>query len=250
MFAIRLPPNSNSHIRKAVIDLTLKKPTVLLIEDEAQIRRLLRVYLEKHNYDVLEAPTGTDGIGVAAERNPDAILLDLGLPDMDGMMVLKRLREWSRVPILVVSVRNHEDEKINLLNCGADDYITKPFSTGELLARIRVAQRHVQPSENNTTFRTGNLEMDLAARTVKVSGEKVKLTATEYSLLSLFVRHAGKVLTHTQILREVWGEKHEDKTGYLRVYMTYLRDKLESDPAEPELLLTEPGVGYRLAANE
>ncbi len=252
IFTLRPGPNRprDLHNTKAVIDSTLKKPTVLLIEDEAQIRRLLRVYLERHDYQVLEAPTGTEGIGEAAQHNPDAILLDLGLPDMDGMTVLKRLREWSRVPILVVSVRNHEDEKINLLNSGADDYITKPFSTGELLARLRVAQRHVQPAENKTTFQTGTLEMDFATRIVKVSGQKVKLTATEYSLLSLFARHAGKVLTHSQILREIWGEKHEDKTGYLRVYMTYLRDKLEANPGEPELLLTEPGVGYRLTANE
>jgi two-component system KDP operon response regulator KdpE len=233
-----------------VIDSSLKKSTVLLIEDEAQIRRLLRVYLERNDYQVLEAPTGTEGIDEAAQHNPDAILLDLGLPDIDGMAVLKRLREWSHVPILVVSVRNHEDEKINLLNSGADDYITKPFSTGELLARLRVAQRHAQPAENKTTFQTGTLEVDFSTRIVKVSGQKVKLTATEYSLLSLFARHAGKVLTHSQILREIWGEKHEDKTGYLRVYMTYLRDKLEAKPGEPELLLTEPGVGYRLTANE
>lgn len=238
------------HQSKAVIDSSLKKSTVLLIEDEAQIRRLLRTYLERNDYEVLEAPNGTDGIGEAARCNPDAILLDLGLPDMDGTAVLKRLREWSHVPILVVSVRNHEDEKISVLNGGADDYITKPFSTGELLARLRVAQRRVQPVENKTIFNTGTLEVDLAARTVKVSGQKVKLTATEYSLLSLFIKHAGKVLTHDQLLREVWGEQHIDKTGYLRVYMTYLREKLEVHPGEPELLLTEPGVGYRLATDE
>jgi len=234
----------------AAMNSTLKKSTVLLIEDEVQIRRLLRAYLERHDYEVLEAPTGGDGIDEAARRNPDAILLDLGLPDMDGTAVLKRLREWSHVPILVVSVRNHENEKIDALNGGADDYISKPFSTGELLARLRVAQRHAQPVENNTTFRAGSLEVDLATRTVKVSGQKVKLTATEYSLLCLFIKHAGKVLTHAHILREVWGEKDIDKTGYLRVYMAYLREKLETNPAEPELLLTESGVGYRLVAGE
>ena len=225
-----------------------KKATVLLIEDEVQIRRLLKVFLERHDYQVFEAPTGEEGIGEAARCNPDAILLDLGLPDMDGTLVLKRLREWSRAPILVVSVRGHEDDKINALNGGADDYITKPFSTGEVLARLRVAQRHVQPAENKTSFRSGPLEVDLATRTVKVSGSKVKLTATEYSLLCLFVKHAGKVLTHGHLLREIWGEKDVNKTGYLRVYMAYLREKLEANPAEPELLLTEPGVGYRLIA--
>jgi two-component system KDP operon response regulator KdpE len=233
-----------------VIDSTAKKATVLLIEDEVQIRRLLRVFLERHDYHVLEAPTGKDGIDEAARCNPDAILLDLGLPDMDGTVVLKRLREWSRAPILVVSVRGHEDDKINALNNGADDYITKPFSTGEVLARLRVAQRHVQPAENKTVFRSGTLDVDLATRTVKVSGRKVKLTATEYSLLCLFVKHAGKVLTHGHLLREIWGEKDVDKTGYLRVYMAYLREKLEANPGEPELLITEPGVGYRLVANE
>ena len=233
-----------------MIDSTAKKATVLLIEDEVQIRRLLRVFLERHDYQVFEAPTGEDGIGEAARCNPDAILLDLGLPDMDGTVVLKRLREWSRAPILVVSVRGHEDDKINALNNGADDYITKPFSTGEVLARLRVAQRHVQPAENKTVFHSGTLDVDLATRTVKVSGSKVKLTATEYSLLCLFVKHAGKVLTHGHLLREIWGEKDVDKTGYLRVYMAYLREKLEANPGEPELLITEPGVGYRLVANE
>jgi two-component system KDP operon response regulator KdpE len=233
-----------------VTDPTPKKASVLLIEDEVQIRRLLRVFLERHDYQVFEAATGEDGIGEAARCNPDAILLDLGLPDMDGTLVLKRLREWSRAPILVVSVRGHEDDKINALNGGADDYITKPFSTGEVLARLRVAQRHVQPTENKTAFHSGPLEVDLATRTVKVSGRKVKLTATEYSLLCLFVKHAGKVLTHGHLLREIWGEKDVNKTGYLRVYMAYLREKLEANPGEPELLLTEPGVGYRLIASD
>jgi two-component system KDP operon response regulator KdpE len=234
-----------------VTDSTSKKATVLLIEDEVQIRRLLKVFLERHDYNVLEAPTGEEGIGEAARCNPDLILLDLGLPDIDGTVVLKRLREWSRTPILVVSVRGHEDDKISALNNGADDYITKPFSTGEVLARLRVAQRHVvQPSENKTSFRSGNLDVDLATRTVKVSGQKVKLTATEYSILCLFVKHAGKVLTHGHILREIWGEKDVNKTGYLRVYMAYLREKLEKIPGEPELLVTEPGVGYRLVTAE
>jgi two-component system KDP operon response regulator KdpE len=234
-----------------VTDQTSKKKTVLLIEDEVQIRRLLRVFLERHDYHVVEAHTGEDGIGEAARCNPDAILLDLGLPDMDGTLVLKHLREWSHAPILVVSVRGHEDDKINALNDGADDYITKPFSTGEVLARLRVAQRRAQPAEENkTVFHSGMLDMDLATRTVKVAGHKVKLTATEYSLLCLFVKHAGKVLTHSHLLREIWGEKDVDKTGYLRVYMAHLREKLEANPAEPELLITEPGVGYRLVTRD
>jgi len=233
-----------------VIDTAIKKSTVLLIEDEIQIRRLLRVFLERNGYEVLEAPTGQDGIGEAARCNPDAILLDLGLPDMDGMAVLKRLREWSQVPVLVVSVRGQEDDKITALNSGADDYITKPFSTGEVLARLRVAQRHAQPQEKKNVFESGPLHMNLTTRTVKVRGQKIKLTATEYSLLHLFVTHAGKVLTHGHILREIWGENDVNKTGHLRVYVAYLREKIEARPAEPELLITEPGVGYRLVFEE
>ncbi len=231
-------------------ETTEKKLTVLVIDDEVQIRRLLRVFLERNGFQVLEAGTGEDGIGETARANPDMVLLDLGLPDMDGMSVLKRLREWTQVPVLVVSVRGHEDDKINALNGGADDYITKPFSTGEVLARLRVAQRHIKPIDKPKTFRSGSLHVDLITRTVKVGGRKIKLTATEYSLLCLFVTHAGKVLTHSQILREIWGEKDVDKTGYLRVYLAYLREKMEADPSEPKLFITEPGVGYRLVVQE
>ena len=227
-----------------------QKSTVLVIEDEIQMRRLLRVSLERNGYRVVEAPTGEEGIGEAARCNPDTVLLDLGLPDMDGLQVLKRLREWSQVPVLVVSVRGHEDEKILALDSGANDYVTKPFSTGELLARVRAAQRYAQPPAKTEIFRSGGLSVDLTTRTVKAKGRKIKLTATEYSLLNMFVRHAGKVLTHGQILREIWGPEEVDKTGYLRVYMAYLREKLEANPAEPELLITEPGVGYRLVVQE
>jgi two-component system KDP operon response regulator KdpE len=227
-----------------------KKSKVLVIEDEVQMRRLLRVSLERNGYEVVEAPTGEEGIGEAARCQPDAVVLDLGLPDMDGLKVLKRLREWTRVPVLVVSVRNHEEEKIMALDDGANDYITKPFSTGELLARLRVAQRYGKPAERATVFKSGDLLVDLTARVVKVRGKKVKLTATEYAMLRLFVQHAGKVLTHGQILREIWGPDDADKTGYLRVYMAYLREKIERNAAEPELLITEPGVGYRLTAEE
>ena len=222
------------------------KPVVLVIDDEVQIRRLLRVTLEANGYRVLEAPTGADGITEAAQRRPDVVLLDLGLPDMEGLAVLQRLREWSRVPVVILSVRDREEDKIAALDHGADDYVTKPFSTGELLARLRVAQRRAQPAEETTIFRSGNLEVDLTARVVRREGREVKLTATEYSLLRLFVQHAGKVLTHRQLLREVWGPNAVEHTHYLRVYMAHLREKLEADAARPEHFLTESGVGYRL----
>ena len=221
------------------------KPTALIVDDEVQIRRLLRVCLEANGYRVVEAATGQEGITEAAQRRPDVVILDLGLPDMDGVTVLKRLREWSRVPVVVLSVRDREDDKIAALDNGADDYVTKPFSTGELLARLRVAQRHAQPAPELAVFRTGSLEVDLTARVVRRQGKEVKLTATEYSLLRLFVQHAGKVLTHRQILREVWGPTYVEQTHYLRVYMAHLREKLEANPAQPELFITESGVGYR-----
>jgi two-component system KDP operon response regulator KdpE len=225
----------------------VKTRVVLIVEDEAQIRRLLRVCLERNGYQVVEASTGEEGIDRAIEHQPDLVLLDLGLPDTDGLAVLRRIREWSQVPILIVSVRGREDDKIKALDSGANDYITKPFGTGELLARLRVVQRYNQQPSNRTVFSSGNLQVDLAGRIVKVRGRTVRLTATEYSLLHLFIQHAGKVLTHGQLLREIWGSHEEQKTGPLRVYMGYLREKLEADPAKPQLLLTEPGVGYRLA---
>ena len=224
-----------------------EKPTVaLVIDDEVQIRRLLRLTLEANGYKVFEAATGQDGLLEAAQRRPEVVVLDLGLPDLDGVTVLKRLREWSRVPVLVLSVRDRDEDKIAALDNGADDYVTKPFSTGELLARLRVAQRHVQPAPDTAVFRSGDLQVDLTARIVTVKGREVKLTATEYALVGLFVRHAGKVLTHRQILREVWGPNSEEQTHYLRVYLGHLREKLEANPAQPEHFITEPGVGYRL----
>jgi two-component system KDP operon response regulator KdpE len=226
------------------------KSTALVIDDELQMRRLLRVCLEANGYHVLEAATGTEGIAEAAQHPPDVVILDLGLPDMEGVAVLKRLREWSRVPVVVLSVRDREEDKIAALDNGADDYVTKPFSSGELLARLRVAQRHAAPSSEVTVFRSGQLEVDLAARVVKLKSKEVKLTATEYSLLRLFVQHAGKVLTHRQILRDVWGPNYIEQTHYLRVYLAHLREKLEANPAQPELLITEPGVGYRLVCKE
>jgi two-component system KDP operon response regulator KdpE len=222
--------------------------SVLIIDDEVQIRRLLRVTLEAGGYRVLEAASGEEGLAEAAQRNPDVIILDLGLPGMDGLSVLKRLREWSRAPVLVLSVQEGESDKVSALDNGADDYMTKPFSTAELLARLRVVQRHAQPEADNAVFRSGPLEMDLAARRVLVKGREIKMTPTEYSFLRLLARHAGKVVTHRQILKEVWGPAYGEQTHYLRVYVAHLRDKIEADPTRPELLLTEPGVGYRLAA--
>jgi two-component system KDP operon response regulator KdpE len=229
-----------------------EQPTAvaLVIDDEPQIRRLLRVTLEAGGYRVFDAANGQDGIVQAAQCRPDVILLDLGLPDLDGVTVLKRLREWCRVPVIELSVRDRENDKIAALDNGADDYVTKPFNSGELLARLRVAQRHAQPSPDLAVFRTGHVEVDLTARVVKVNGKDVKLTATEYSLLRLFVQHAGKVLTHRQILREVWGPNSLEQTHYLRVYIAHLREKLETDPAQPELIITEPAVGYRLLEKE
>ena len=226
------------------------KPSALVIDDELQIRRLLRVCLEGKGYRVSEAATGQEGITLAAQHPPDVVILDLGLPDIDGVTVLKRLREWTKVPVVVLSVRDREEDKIAALDNGADDYVTKPFGTGELLARLRVAQRHAQSQTENAVFRSGALEVDLAGRSVTLNGKMVKLTATEYSLLRLFVQHAGKVLTHRQILREVWGPNYTDQTHYLRVYMTHLREKLEAEPSSPTLLITEPGIGYRLVEME
>lgn len=220
--------------------------TALVIDDEPQIRRLLRVTLEANGYRVFDAATGQEGMTLAAQRLPDIILLDLGLPDLEGITVLRRLREWSQVPIIILTVRDREEDKIAALDAGADDYVTKPFSTGELLARARVALRHAKPETDTAIFRSGPLEVDFSARVVKVGGKEVKLTATEYSLLRLFARHAGKVLTHRQILREVWGPNYVEQTHYLRVYMAHLRDKLEADSAKPAMFMTEPGVGYRL----
>jgi len=221
-------------------------PVVLIIDDEVQIRRLLRVTLEANGYRVLESAKGQDGLAEAAQRNPDVIILDLGLPDTDGLSVLKRLREWSRAPVLVLSVQEGDVDKVSALDNGADDYMTKPFSTAELLARLRVVQRRVLPEADQAVFHSGVLEVDLSSRLVTRKGQEVKLTPTEYSLLRLLVRNAGKVVTHRQILKEVWGPSYGEQTHYLRVYVAHLREKLEDDPARPELILTEPGVGYRL----
>jgi two-component system KDP operon response regulator KdpE len=220
-------------------------PVALIIDDEVQIRRLLRVVLEGENYQVREAKTGQEGLTEIASRRPDIILLDLGLPDMDGIAVLKRLREWSETPVLVLTVRDDEQEKVAALDGGAEDYVTKPFSTPELLARLRAAQRKTRPAEEISVFKRGDLVVDLTSHVVTRAGHEIKLTATEYALLRLFARHPGRVLTHRYILREIWGPKSEEHRQYLRVYVTHLRQKIESDPANPSLVITEPGIGYR-----
>ncbi len=220
--------------------------TVLVIDDEPQIRRLLRITLEANGYRVLDAETGNAGLIQAAQRRPDVVVLDLGLPDIDGLAVLKTLREWSRVPVVVLSVRDGEEDKVSALDAGADDYVTKPFGAAELLARLRAALRHNLAEGSSPFFQNRDLEVDLAARVVRKRGVELRLTPTEYSLLRLFVTHAGKVITHRQLLSEVWGPKASEQNQYLRVHIAHLREKIEDEPKEPRLIITEPGIGYRL----
>lgn len=222
------------------------KPLVLVIDDEPQIRRLLTVTLEANNYRVLAAVAGREGLVLAAQHRPAIVILDLGLPDISGHEVLRRLREWSNAPVIILSVQDDEAGKVSALDAGADDYVTKPFNTSELLARIRVALRHAKKTEDEVVFREGDLVVDLATRRVTRKGCEIKLSVTEYNLLRFLVRHAGRVITHRQILREIWGREHEEHTHYLRVYIAHLREKIEVDPSRPELIATEPGVGYRL----
>lgn len=225
------------------------KVQVLVVDDEVQIRRFLRISLEAGGYHVYEAGTGKEAILIAAKVRPDLLILDLGLPDLDGIEVVKQVREWTKMPIIILSVRDADSDKVAALDAGADDYLTKPFSTEELLARLRVALRHTQPEPDQRAFTTGDLHIDLTRRLVTLRGEPVKLTPTEYALLRLMVQHAGRVLTHRQILKEVWGPAYIDESHYLRVYFSQLRQKLEENPALPKYLLTEPGVGYRLAVD-
>ncbi len=224
-------------------------PVVLLIEDEAPMRRFLRAALGSEAYELVEATTAREGLAQAAGRNPDLVLLDLGLPDADGIEVTKALREWSNRPVIVLSARGQEGDKIAALDAGADDYLTKPFSVGELLARMRVALRHQAARESGhdePVITLGPISVDRAARRVTRDGAEVRLTPTEYRLLLALAAHPGRVLTHRQLLREVWGPGRQDQPHLLRVYMAQLRGKLEPDPARPALLRTEPGVGYRL----
>jgi two-component system KDP operon response regulator KdpE len=225
-------------------------PRVLVVDDEVQIRRFLRIALEANGYRVYEAANGQDAIQEAARLRPDLVILDMGLPDMEGLAVLERLRERSPTPVIILSVRDADRDKVAALDAGADDYLTKPFSLEELMARMRAAQRHAMPGPPSLEFCSGDVRVDLAHRQVTKNGEAVRLTPTEYALLRLLIQHAGKVLTHKQILKEVWGPEYVDETHYLRVYFAQLRQKLEDDPALPRLILTEPGVGYRLAIIE
>jgi two-component system KDP operon response regulator KdpE len=225
---------------------TPAKPRLLIIDDEVQIRRLLQVTLEEGGFDVREADTGRLGLSEAAALQPEAIILDLGLPDLDGLDVLRRLREWSQTPVLVLTVRDREQQKIAALDAGADDYLTKPFGGGELLARLRAIMRRVRAPNEPAIVRFGDIEVDLPARVVRLGGQEVHLTAKEYALLRLLVQHRGKVVTHRHILRELWGPNAEENTGYLRVYMLHLRQKLEKEPQKPRHLTTESGIGYRL----
>ncbi len=226
------------------------KTAVLVVDDEVQMRRLIRATLERSDYSVIEAANGEEGITAAIESQPAMVILDLGLPDMDGMSVLRRLREWSTAPIVVLSVRDRDADKVKALDEGANDYLTKPFSSTELLARMRVALRNRLPAAKPAVFTSGHLQVDLASRTVKAHGQPLKLAKTEYALLRYLVQNAGRVLTHGQLLREVWDLEDVEKTARLRVYITYLREKIETDPSKPELIVTIPGVGYRLEAKD
>jgi len=226
------------------------KPSVLVIDDEQQIRRLLQVTLVANGYRVFTAATGGEGTTQATMNRPDVIVLDLSLPDLDGIGLLRQLRQWSTTPVLILSARTSEKDIIECLDAGADDYLVKPFHAGELLARIRTALRHRPSVLQSTVFAQGSLHIDLDTRVVRKSGEQVKLTVTEFSLLALLVRNAGKVLTHRYILEQIWGPSFAEESQYTRVYVGQLRKKLEDDPSSPQLIITESGIGYRLVVEE
>ncbi|HEX3097270.1 MAG TPA: response regulator [Usitatibacter sp.] len=231
--------------------MTAARPTLLVVEDEPEIRRFLKATLEAEGYRIVESPTGRRGAIDAATHKPDMALVDLGLPDFDGIEVIRRIREWSGMPIVVLSARVHERSKIAALDAGADDYVTKPFAIGELLARIRAALRHaVRAASGERTLAFADVAIDLEARTATRSGAEVHLTPIEFRLLAALARNAGRVVTQRQLLEEVWGPTHREDTHYLRIYMKQLRDKLEEDPLRPRHLLTETGVGYRLAVED
>jgi two-component system KDP operon response regulator KdpE len=233
--------------------VTSGPPVVLVVEDEPQMLRFLRASLGAHGYHLVEATTGAEGLTQAATRQPDVILLDLGLPDLDGLEVTRRLREWTRTPIIVLSARGRDEDKVKALDEGADDYLTKPFSVDELLARIRVALRHLAEGaagKHEAVFSVGELRVDLGRREVFLGKEEVHLTPTEYRLLTTLVKYAGRVVTHRQLLKEVWGPTFVEQTHYLRVFVGQLRQKLEREPAKPRYLTNEPGIGYRLKVDE
>ncbi len=219
---------------------------VLVVDDEPPIRKFLRAALTAHGYEVFEAATGRDALSAIIAHRPDLLILDLGLPDIEGVEVTRQLREWSKIPIIILSVREHEQDKIAALDAGADDYLTKPFGIGELLARMRAALRHIAPSADAPVFATGDLRVDLTRRVVMLAEQEVQLTPTEYDLLRALVTHAGKVITHDQLLREVWGVGYERETHMLHVNISNLRRKIEASPTRRRYILTEPGVGYRL----
>jgi two-component system KDP operon response regulator KdpE len=219
---------------------------VLVVDDEAAIRRFLRASLAAHGHTVFEVGSGQEAINAVIANRPDIVILDLGLPDLDGIEVVRRLREWTPIPIIILSVRDHEVDKIAALDAGADDYLTKPFGVGELTARIRVALRHTTQPAESPIFSSGELTVDLARRVVRLAGKEVQLTPTEYDLLRVLVANAGKVVTHRQLLRQVWGNVYEEEAHLLRVHISNLRGKIEIEPARPRHILTEPGVGYRL----
>jgi len=221
-------------------------PRILVVDDEVAILRFLRAALDTGEFSLHEAENGYAALAAAAAARPDVILLDLGLPDLDGVEVIKRIREWSQVPIIVLSVREAEEEKVAALDAGADDYLTKPFGVAELVARIRVTLRRSQQQVPEPVYRCDDLEVDIGRRRVTVGGEEVQLTPTEYELLRLLVSHAGKVLTHTQIIRKIWGVAYGDQQNILRVNISHLRQKIEKNPSRPRHIITEPGVGYRL----
>ncbi|MBP7860626.1 response regulator [bacterium] len=226
-----------------------KNPLILVIEDEAPIRRFLKMSLLDHGFAFSEASTGKEGLSKVASERPDLVILDLGLPDTDGLEVTRQVREWSNVPIIVLSAREKENDKVEALDAGADDYLVKPFGIGELMARLRVALRHanrLSDDQLDSNFSFGDIHIDFAKRQVLRNAEEIHLTPIEYKLLNTLVRYSGKVVTHKHLLRETWGGEYSDETQYLRVYMAQLRKKLELDPAQPKYLITEPGVGYRL----
>ncbi len=229
-----------------VMAMENKSARIMIIDDEPQMRRLLQVALTAHGYEIREAETGREGIDQTAVFHPDLIVLDLSLPDLDGIEVIKKLREWTQTPVIILSVREQEGDKIAALDAGADDYVTKPFNMGELLARIRTALRHAAGTGDEPVLTFGGLVIDLTRRYVAMDGREVKLTPTEYELLRVLTVNAGKVLTHRQLMRMVWGPSYEQETNYLRVYIRQLRQKIEPDPARPRNIITESGVGYRL----
>lgn len=228
----------------------MNNAAILIIDDEVQIRRLLEITLESNSFNVESAETAKDGLRIAANHPPDLVILDLGLPDEDGHSVLKKLREWYTKPVIILSVQSSEEDIVKALDNGANDYLVKPFRTGELLARIRSALRGMVSEENDPVVDAGDLQIDLAARTVKKNNDTIKLTATEYKLLSLLAQHEGKVLTHQYLLREVWGPGYISQSQYLRVFIAQLRKKIETDANRPEHIITESGVGYRFIAKE